>query len=141
MLDDARPPPPEPHRGGKGWGRQRATRKDLAPLVEIFFSANFSVFITPLLYITFPLYFLDKGSKVLSCEGFGMHVGEMVKEVRMRRGLTQAEFAELLGISQPRVSQMEERRSGTVGMLERVAEGVGMELRVQFVELHPLGRR
>lgn len=70
-----------------------------------------------------------------------MHVGEMVKEVRMRRGLTQAEFAELLGISQPRVSQMEERRSGTVGMLERVAEGVGMELRVQFVELHPLGRR
>jgi transcriptional regulator with XRE-family HTH domain len=70
-----------------------------------------------------------------------MHVGEMVKEVRLRRGLSQEEFAVLLGVTQQWVSLFEGRRSCTVGTLERVADAVGMELRVQFVEVHLLGRR
>ena len=71
-----------------------------------------------------------------------MNVGEMIREVRLRRGLTQEELAVLMGCKQARMSQLELSRTCSVRTLERVAGALGVELRLQLIELRlPEGER
>ena len=64
-----------------------------------------------------------------------MNVGEMIREVRLRRGLTQKELAVLLGCRQAWVSYLELSQTCSLRTLERVASVMGVELRVQLIEL------
>ncbi|HEV3451200.1 MAG TPA: helix-turn-helix transcriptional regulator [Acidimicrobiia bacterium] len=60
-----------------------------------------------------------------------MSAGELVRSVRRRRGLTQAELARRAGTSQPVVSAYERgRRDPTLGTLQRLVEAGGERLRV-----------
>lgn len=56
---------------------------------------------------------------------------ELIKAVRRRRGLTQADLARLAGTSQPVVSAYEHgRRDPTVGTLKKLVEASGERLRL-----------
>ncbi len=60
-----------------------------------------------------------------------MNPGELVRSVRRRRGLTQADLARRAGTSQPVVSAYEHgRRDPTFGTLQRLVEAGGERLRI-----------
>src|SRR4051794_5508431 len=60
-----------------------------------------------------------------------MSPGELLREVRRRRGLTQADLARRAGTSQPVVSAYEHgRRDPTFGTLQRLVEAGGGRLRI-----------
>jgi len=56
------------------------------------------------------------------------HAGAMMRAAREYRGVTQVEMAERLGVSQPRVAQMERRERCTVLSLAAVGDALDMEL-------------
>ena len=57
--------------------------------------------------------------------------GELIRRVRQRRGLTQAQLAARAGTSQPVVSAYEHgRRDPTIGTLAKLVEAAGEELRL-----------
>jgi uncharacterized protein len=58
--------------------------------------------------------------------------GELLRSVRRRRGLTQAEVAARAGTSQPVVSAYEhDRRDPTVGTLRKLVAAGGAQLRLE----------
>ena len=60
-----------------------------------------------------------------------MRSGELIRRVRQRRGLTQAQLAARAGTSQPVVSAYEHgRRDPTIGTLAKLVEAAGEELRL-----------
>jgi hypothetical protein len=60
-----------------------------------------------------------------------MTPGELLRDVRRRRGLTQADLARRAGTSQPVVSAYEHgRRDPTVGTLQRLVDAAGEQLRI-----------
>jgi predicted transcriptional regulator len=71
-----------------------------------------------------------KGSKPLR-GGKGRQVVELLKELRERRGVTQVELAERLGVSQASVSKLERRGNVSMRTLRGFVEGVGGELEVK----------
>jgi uncharacterized protein len=57
--------------------------------------------------------------------------GELIRSVRRRRGLTQADLARRAGTSQPVISAYEHgRRDPTFGTLGRLVEAAGEHLRI-----------
>ena len=63
-----------------------------------------------------------------------MHTGELIRELRERRGLSQKEVADLMGVTQPVYSRLEARGDSLISTLDRLAAALGVELRVTFVE-------
>jgi transcriptional regulator with XRE-family HTH domain len=62
--------------------------------------------------------------------------GKVVREARKRAGLTQAELAERLGISQPTVARLESPRSNpTLSTLSRAVAATGNELELNLREV------
>jgi len=60
-----------------------------------------------------------------------MDPGELLRSVRRRRGLTQADLARRAGTSQPVISAYEHgRRDPTFGTLERLVAAAGEHLRI-----------
>ena len=59
-----------------------------------------------------------------------------IHDLREKRGLSQRELAERLGTTQSAVARLEAGNvSPTLATLDRVAEGLGVELVVSFVDL------
>ncbi|WP_461043706.1 helix-turn-helix domain-containing protein [Spirosoma harenae] len=57
----------------------------------------------------------------------------MIKEARLKAGLTQKELGERLGVSVSAVTKLENRKnSPTVETLERVAKAMGGKLVIEF---------
>jgi DNA-binding XRE family transcriptional regulator len=58
-----------------------------------------------------------------------------IAKLREKRGLTQAEFAKLMGTSQQAVSRIEsgEYEGFTLKTLEKIAEATGTRLKIDFV--------
>ncbi len=60
-----------------------------------------------------------------------MNPGELLRSIRRRQGLTQADLARRAGTSQPVVSAYEHgRRDPTFGTLQRLVEAAGEHLRL-----------
>ena len=58
-----------------------------------------------------------------------------IAKLRERKGLTQQEFAQLMGTSQQAVSRIEsgEYEGFTLKTLEKIAEATGTQLKIEFV--------
>ena len=65
-------------------------------------------------------------------------VGPLIKEARTGAGLTQEQLADVTGIHQTNISKLE---SGTANpslrTLKRLAAGMGMKLKLEFVPAQP----
>lgn len=57
-----------------------------------------------------------------------MNIGETIKSIRKRKGLSQQELATLSGISQTYLSQIEksERQSPTIDVLQKISEALDL---------------
>lgn len=53
------------------------------------------------------------------------HTGLQIKLARVRRGLTQAELAGLVGVSQGRMSQIERQEAVSLDMVEKISDALG----------------
>ena len=63
-----------------------------------------------------------------------MDVIRAIVDARTSQNLTQKELAERTGINQADISKLENgTRNPSVNLLKRLAEGMGMELRMEFV--------
>ncbi len=63
-----------------------------------------------------------------------MDVIRAIVDARTAQNLTQKELSKRTGINQADVSKLENgTRNPTVSLLKRLAEGMGMELRIQFI--------
>ena len=57
-----------------------------------------------------------------------------IVDARTAQNLTQKELSKITGINQADISKLENgTRNPTVSLLKRLAEGMGMELRIQFI--------
>jgi len=62
-------------------------------------------------------------------------VWALIREVRRRAGLTQAELAKRVGTSQPAIARYERARSmPDLPTLHRIVEACGLELRLELAE-------
>ena len=62
----------------------------------------------------------------------------MLREARLRRGLTQRELAELAGVPQPTISAIESgRRSPRLDLVERIIRRARLPLELQLIEEPP----
>ena len=67
-----------------------------------------------------------------------MRPDELIRAVRQRRGLTQAQLAARAGTSQPVVSAYEHgRRDPTISTLAKLVEAAGEELRLDAMQRMP----
>ncbi|WP_293685403.1 helix-turn-helix transcriptional regulator [Spirosoma sp. 48-14] len=58
----------------------------------------------------------------------------MIKEARIKAGLTQKELGERIGVSVSAITKLENRKSApAVSTLERVAKAIGKKLEINFV--------
>ena len=63
-----------------------------------------------------------------------MDVIRAIIDARTAQNLTQKELSKRTGINQADISKLENgTRNPTVSLLKRLAEGMGMELRIQFI--------
>ena len=63
-----------------------------------------------------------------------MDVIRAIVDARTAQNLTQKELSKITGINQANISKLENgTRNPTVSLLKRLAEGMGMELRIQFI--------
>ena len=63
-----------------------------------------------------------------------MDVIRAIVDARTAKNLTQKELSKITGINQADISKLENgTRNPTVSLLKRLAEGMGMELRIQFI--------
>ena len=63
-----------------------------------------------------------------------MDVIRAIVDARTAQNLTQKELSKITGINQADISKLENgTRNPTVSLLKRLAEGMGMELRIQFI--------
>jgi DNA-binding XRE family transcriptional regulator len=63
----------------------------------------------------------------------GSDLGLLIRDMRIHVGFTQVELGERLGVSQSRISQMENGDVGTEHSLFRVAEACGFSTHLSFV--------
>ena len=62
-------------------------------------------------------------------------------DARTAQNLTQKELSKITGINQADISKLENgTRNPTVSLLKRLAEGMGMELRIQFIPKNNISR-
>jgi transcriptional regulator with XRE-family HTH domain len=50
-----------------------------------------------------------------------------LKELRKKKGLSQAKLAKLINVAQPQVSAWENGRTPSIGSLERLAKALGVK--------------
>ena len=63
-----------------------------------------------------------------------MDVIRAIVDARTAQNLTQKELSKITGINQADISKLENgTRNPMVSLLKRLAEGMGMELRIQFI--------
>ena len=63
-----------------------------------------------------------------------MEINEKIRYFRKQRGLSQELLAERTGINQADISKLENgTRNPSVNLLKRLAEGMGMALKIEFV--------
>ena len=63
-----------------------------------------------------------------------MDVIRAIVDARTAQNLTQKELSKITGINQADISKLENgTRNPTVSLLKRLAKGMGMELRIQFI--------
>ena len=63
-----------------------------------------------------------------------MDVIRAIVDARTAKNLTQKELSKITGINQADISKLENgTRNPTLSLLKRLAEGMGMELRLQFI--------
>ena len=62
-------------------------------------------------------------------------VARMVREARLRAGLTQKQLAERIGSRQPVIARLEDAdyRGHSLTMLRRVATALGMRIQIRFL--------
>lgn len=66
-----------------------------------------------------------------------MDVIRAIVDARVSQNLTQKELAERTGINQADISKLENgTRNPSVNLLKRLADGMGMALRIEFVPKH-----
>ena len=59
-------------------------------------------------------------------------------DARKTQNLTQKELSERTGITQADISRIEKgTRNPSLGMLKRLADGLGLQLKVEFTKPHP----
>ena len=64
-----------------------------------------------------------------------------IVDARTAQNLTQKELSKITGINQVDISKLENgTRNPTVSLLKRLAEGMGMELRIQFIPKNNISR-
>lgn len=64
-----------------------------------------------------------------------------IVDARTAQNLTQKELSKITGINQADISKLENgTRNPTVSLLKRLAEGMGMELRIQFIPKNNISR-
>jgi transcriptional regulator with XRE-family HTH domain len=65
-----------------------------------------------------------------------MMIGTKLKDLRMAKGMTQAELAERVGIDRSMISKIEagEKINPTIGVLERMATELGASIEVFTAE-------
>lgn len=60
-------------------------------------------------------------------------IGDLIRQTRKAKGLTQAEFAELLGVTKSTVSGLEsDRSSPSVQTLEKIASALSLTLKISL---------
>jgi len=70
-----------------------------------------------------------------------MDVIRAIVDARTAQNLTQKELSKRTGINQADISKLENgTRNPTVSLLKRLAEGMGMELRIQFIPKNNISR-
>ena len=70
-----------------------------------------------------------------------MDVIRAIVDARTAQNLTQKELSKITGINQADISKLENgTRNPTVSLLKRLAEGMGMELRIQFIPKNNISR-
>lgn len=68
-----------------------------------------------------------------------MEVIRAIVNARLSQHLTQKELAERTGIDQADISKLENgTRNPSINLLKRLAEGMGMALRIEFVPKHKI---
>ena len=66
-----------------------------------------------------------------------MDVIRAIVDARTSQNLTQKELSERTGINQADISKLEnETRNPSINLLKRLAEGMGMTLKIEFVPKH-----
>lgn len=55
-----------------------------------------------------------------------MDTGKAIKELRKKKGLTQTRLAEIVGITQPAMSAIENGARPNIGTMERLCKAVGV---------------
>ena len=63
----------------------------------------------------------------------GKEVGQLIREAREKKGYSQTELAELLGVTRATVNGLEaDRTSPSVRTLQKVANALGFSLKINF---------
>ena len=63
-----------------------------------------------------------------------LDIKRAIIDARIQRNLTQKELAEITGIGQADISRLENgTRNPSVNLLKRLADGLGMDLKIEFV--------
>lgn len=69
-----------------------------------------------------------------------MDVIRAMVDARISQNLTQKELADRTGINQADISKLENgTRNPSLKLLKRLAEGMGMTLKLEFIPKHPAG--
>lgn len=70
-----------------------------------------------------------------------MDVIRAIVDARTAQNLTQKDLSKRTGINQADISRLENgTRNPTVNLLKRLAEGMGMELKIQFIPKNNISR-
>jgi transcriptional regulator with XRE-family HTH domain len=56
------------------------------------------------------------------------HAGDLIRQAREFRGLSQAQLAELTEMEQPRITELEQQESVTTRVLARIAAAMGLQI-------------
>lgn len=59
-----------------------------------------------------------------------MTTGEMIKKIRIARGITQSQLAAMLGVGQSRISMLEKSEDVNFSTISKITSICGMELHV-----------
>lgn len=72
-----------------------------------------------------------------STTDFRSELGAKLAEARKRRGLTQEELAEILGIARPNLSRIEQGKHLSADAVGRYLSAIGAKLEVKLLNIQP----
>ena len=81
-----------------------------------------------------------------TCEEYGPTDGKLgfvqqMIDLRLKRGLSQRQLAELVGTHQPSISRLEAGRIGSLSFLRKVASALDASVEIRFVPRRPASAR